>query len=175
MPCGSGVVSIPRVFKSEGCLESRLEKGFYFLPSPGGAQDPGFAKDSIIAAFRTHVDDGLAAQNEASKLVKTVLGALTQKLRLLKQELDFVHCGRHISNRSFIRVDQAKSSVAVDLTQLADGRTRQPDSPLDESETSQYRSVLGQIVWLAQQSRLDLCVGVSLLRSVSIISIEFSI
>ena len=28
---------------------------------------------------------------------------------------------------------------------------------------SQYRSVLGQILWLAQQSRLDLCVGVSLL------------
>ena len=56
-----------------------LEKGFYFLPSPGGAQDPGFAKDSIIGAFHTHVDDGLAARNEASKHVKTVLGALTQK------------------------------------------------------------------------------------------------
>ena len=152
------------VFKSEGCLESRLEKGFYLLPSPGGAQDPGITKNSIIGVFHTHVDDGLAAQNEASKHVKTVLGALTQKLRLLKQELDFVYCGRHIQiSEQFIRVDQAKSSVAVDSIQLADGRTRRPDSPLDESETSQYRSVLGQILWLAQQSRLDLCVGVSLL------------
>ena len=39
------------VFKSKGCLESRLEKRFYFLPSPGSAQDPGFAKDSIIGVF----------------------------------------------------------------------------------------------------------------------------
>ena len=89
---------------------------------------------------------------------------MAQKLRLFKQELDFVYCARHIQiSEQFIRVDQAKSSVAVDSVQLADGRTRQPDSLLDGSETSQYRSVLGQVLWLAQQSRLDLCVGVSLL------------
>jgi hypothetical protein len=92
------------------------------------------------------------------------MGALTQKLRLLRQELDFVYCGRHIQiSDEYIRVDQAKSASAVDSIQLAEGRTRQPEAPLDESEVSQYRSVLGQILWLAQQSRLDLCVGVSLL------------
>ena len=46
--------------------------------------------------------------------------------------------------------------MSIDLA----GRTL--ESALTSAEITGYRSVLGQLLWLAQQSRPDLCVGVSL-------------
>ena len=46
--------------------------------------------------------------------------------------------------------------MSIDLA----GRTL--ESPLPNAEITGYRSVLGQLLWLGQQSRPDLCVGVSL-------------
>ena len=40
--------------------------------------------------------------------------------------------------------------------------SRTLESPLTNAEIIGYRSVLGQLLWLGQQSRPDLCVGVSL-------------
>ena len=40
--------------------------------------------------------------------------------------------------------------------------SRTLESPLTSAEITGYRSVLGQLLWLGQQSRPDLCVGVSL-------------
>ena len=46
--------------------------------------------------------------------------------------------------------------MSIDLA----GRTL--ESPLTSTEITGYRRVLGQLLWLGQQSRPDLCVGVSL-------------
>ena len=46
--------------------------------------------------------------------------------------------------------------MSIDLA----GRTL--ESPLTNAEITGYSSVLGQLLWLGQQSRPDLCVGVSL-------------
>ena len=40
--------------------------------------------------------------------------------------------------------------------------SRTLESPLTNAEITGYRSVLEQLLWLGQQSRPDLCVGVSL-------------
>ena len=40
--------------------------------------------------------------------------------------------------------------------------SRTLESALTSAEITGYRSVLGQLLWLGQQSRPDLCVGVSL-------------
>ena len=40
-------------------------------------------------------------------------------------------------------------------------RRRTPDAPVTPSEKGEYRSVVGSLQWLAQQTRIDIAVSVS--------------
>ena len=60
-----------------------------------------------------------------------------------------------------IKVKQANSALSLEyMGNDLDGRTL--ESALTNTEITGYRSVLGQLSWLGQPSRPDLCVGVSL-------------
>ena len=60
-----------------------------------------------------------------------------------------------------IKVTQTKSMVSLECMSI-DLASRTLESPLTNAEISGHRSGLGQLLWLGQQSRPDLCVGVSL-------------
>ena len=60
-----------------------------------------------------------------------------------------------------IKVTQTRSTMSLECLNIElAGRTL--ESPLTNAEITGYRSVLGQLLWLGQQSRPDLCVGVFL-------------
>ena len=104
--------------------------------------------------MHTHVDDFLSAFKKASKKYKDALQHLVHELHLKQQSDLVVYCGRTICrDGNHIKVTQTRSTMSL-------GRTL--ESPLTNAEITGYRSVLGQPLWLGQQSRPDLCVGVSL-------------
>ena len=109
--------------------------------------------------MHTHVDDFLSAFKKASKKYKDALQHLVHKLHLKQQSGLVVCCGRTIcKDGNQIKVTRSMSleCMSIDLA----GRTL--ESPLTNAEITGCRSVLGQLLWLGQQSRPDLCVGVSL-------------
>ena len=133
-----------KVLGAAGFVESRLEQGLYYLHRPSGLE----------ALVHTHVDDFLSAFKKASKKYKDALQHLVHKLHLKQQSGLVVYCGRTIRrDGNHIKVTQTRSTMSL-------GRTL--ESPLTNAEINGYRSVLGQPLWLGQQSRPDLCVGVSL-------------
>ena len=63
--------------------------------------------------------------------------------------------------QSHQKVTQTRSTMSLECMSI-DVAGRTLESPLTNAEITGYRSVLGQLLWLGQQSRPDLCVGVSL-------------
>ena len=73
-----------------------------------------------------------------------------------------MYCGRTICrDGNHIKVTQTKSTMSLECMNI-DLAGRTLESPLTNADFTGYRSVLGQLLWLGQQSRPDLCVGVSL-------------
>ena len=141
-----------KVLEAAGFVESRVEQGLHNQLGP----------DGLDAVAYTHVDDFLIAFRKASKAHRDALKHLVHKRHLKHQTGTFVYCGRTISRHgNHIKLTQAKSTLGLEYmsTDLA-GRTL--ESALTSTEITGYRSVLGQLLWLGQQSRPDLCVGVSL-------------
>ena len=140
------------VLETAGFVESRLEQGLYYLHGPTGLE----------ALVNTHVDDFVSACKKASKKYNDALQHLEHELHLKQQSGLLVYCGRTICRDGYhIKVTQTRSTVSLECMSIElAGRTL--ESPLTIAEITGYRSVLGQLLWLGQQSRPDLCVGVSL-------------
>ena len=62
---------------------------------------------------------------------------------------------------SHIKVTQAKSTLGLKFLSI-DLAGRTLENALTSAEITGYRSLFGKLLWLGQQSRPDLCVGVSL-------------
>ena len=141
-----------KVLEAAGFVESRLEQGLYYLHGPSGLE----------ALVHTHVDDFLSAFKKASKKYKDALQHLVHELHLKQQSGLVVYCGRTICrDGNHIKVTQTRSTMSLECMSI-DLAGRTLESPLTNAEITGYRSVLGQLLWLGQQSRPDLCVGVSL-------------
>ena len=141
-----------KVLEGAGFVESKQEQGLYYLHGPSGLE----------TVAHTHVDDFLIAFRKGSKTYKGAMEHFVRELHLKQQTGTVVYCGRTISkDGNHIRVTQSKSAMSLERTsfELA-GRTL--ESALTSAEITGYRSVLGQLLWLGQQFRPDLCVGVSL-------------
>ena len=84
------------------------------------------------------------------------------ELHLKQQSGTVVYCGRTIyRDGNHLKVTQAKSTLSLECSSV-DLASRTLESALTSAEIPGYRSVLGQLFWLGQKSRPDLCVGVSL-------------
>ena len=141
-----------KVLGAAGFAESRLEQGLCYLHGPSGLE----------ALVHTHVGDFLFAFKKTSKKYKHVLQHLVRELHLKQQSGLVVYCGRTICiDGNHIKVTQTRSTMSLECMSI-DLAGRTLESPLTNAEITGYRSVLGQLLWLGQQSRPDLCVGVSL-------------
>ena len=138
-------------FLRRGWRESKLEKGFYILQLPGQAPS---------AYMHTHVDDCFLAYNTHCARTADIISQMAAELRMtLNKELDGVYCGRRIHQTSdAIIVDQAKAAASVENVEFTSR-----SAPLNQVEKTSYRGVLGQLLWLACQTRPDLAASVSML------------
>ena len=76
---------------------------------------------------------------------------------------EFRFCGKNvIQKEGRIELDQYNAIESIDYMVLASERRKQLGSPLDESEKTQLRGLIGQLGWVTRQSRLDIMVNVSM-------------
>ena len=95
----------------------------------------------------------LSAFKQASKKYKDALQNLVHKLHLKQQSGLVVYCGRTICrDGNHIKVTQTRSTMSLECMSI-DFAGRTLESPLTNGEITGYRSVLGQLLWLGQQSR----------------------
>ena len=140
------------VLEAGGFVKSRPEQGLYYLHGPSGLE----------AVAHTHAGDFLVAFKKASKRYQDALQHLVQELQLKQQSGTVVYCGRTMSRGgNHIKVTQAKSTMSLECISI-DLASRTLESALASAKITGYRSMLGQLLWLGQQSRPDLRVGVSL-------------
>ena len=135
-----------------GWKESKLEKGFFILKLPG--------KDAPTAYMHTHVDDCFIAHALKCKETAAILKEMARRLNMkVDTSLDGTYCGRriHQTDRAII-VDQAKAAATVENVEFS---TKVGD--LTSEERTSYRGVLGQLLWLACQTRPDIAAAVSML------------
>ena len=137
--------------EAAGFAESRLEQGLQYLHEPSGLE----------ALVQTHVDDFLSAFKNLQETQGCFATSCARASFETTVRLGCVLRKDHCRDGNHIKVTQTRSTMSLECMSI-DWARRTLESPLTNAEITGYRSVLGQLLWLGQQSRPDLCVGVSL-------------
>ena len=117
--------------------------------------------DNTLAMVTTHVDD--LALTAPQEWLDEHYDRFVQKFKKVsRQKLPFDHCGcRYSATPSGYKIDQADF---VDKMKAAPVPQRPDDSKLEPSEVSDFRSILGALLWITA-TRLDIVADVSVLQS----------
>ena len=143
--------------KAVGFNASRVYPAFYYLnaTAEGG-------KYKTVAVLTTHVDDLLFAYlPEGKQFIDDLLG----RFDIGPRETDnFRYCGKQIStDETGISIDVIDNTLRIKPVRIEPGRAN--SDPLNPGETSQLRSVVGSLAWVAGQGRPDLLYSISRLQS----------
>ena len=107
--------------------------------------------EGIVAS---HVDDFLWGGN---KLFETnIIAKLKETFKISKEQREnFKHLGLEIQQRNIITVTQ--TAYVNEMKFLEYDKTKNKDEELNEIEKKTLRTFVGQIQWIASQTRPDLC------------------
>ena len=149
-----------KVLNEFGFVESVLERGLYMMKDG----------ESTLAVLHTHVDDFLLARCDtnaaATRRLDSVIESLVKRIYLKRCDASsFTHCGKRITvDESGITISQASTAADIDDMHIGGGigHKRTSEAALTTSEQTGYYSVLGQLQWLATQSRPDIACDVNL-------------
>ena len=136
------------VLEKYGLVELSLEKSCYALV---------FDK-RIAAVVHTHVDDFLAA-TDGSDRARRVIEKIKTELHMIENaSASFTYRGLNISHSDAgIFVNQETAALTLEPVDVRGDAAR----VLEPEEQSEYRAVVGRLLWLASQSRPDLAFGTS--------------
>ena len=144
---------LKKMLDSFGIVECALEKGLYRM----------YWQGSVRMVIHTHVDDLLVAMEMSCAHAKHTLEKLQKSLYLKGGTGQvFEYLARTITiTADTITVSQAKSAANVEAVPIEKERRIEPDSLLTPPEKTEFRSLIGSLSWLAQQTRLDIAVAVN--------------
>ena len=147
-------LSLGEFLKNQKGTASLLNDSFYFWKDP--KQTP-----SLQGALTTHVDD--LAVVGSSSFKKHLYDAMCKQFgQISKDYLPFPHCGcLYSKTETGLKIDQA--SFAQKLKPAPDP-AGSDDRFLKPEEVTQFRSVLGALLWLCS-TRLDIISEVGVLQS----------
>ena len=138
-------------------VRSQLDENCFLFKSPGN----GLSLDNTYSMITTHVDD-LAVEGTQEFLDKFYDKFVKQFKKVSRQTLPFTHCGcRYSQTSTGYSIDQAEF---VQRMKPAPVPTRSDDAKLEPSEVSDFRSILGALLWITA-TRLDIVADVSVLQS----------
>ncbi len=157
LKCIYGLIDGPRMWYVElkdtllelGMTLSAFDGSFFFC----------IQRKSVCGLIALHVDDLMFGGSEW--FLTKVIGSLKRKFRLSTEvEASFVYTGldvnqtpKGISVSQFGYIHQM-SEIIIDAE-----RAKENDAPITEVERKQLRSVGGQLLWVATQSRPDISYG----------------
>ena len=138
-------------------VRSQLDENCFFFKTETSQMD----LDNTTGMITTHVDD-LAVEGSQEFLNTFYEKFVTQFKKVTRQQLPFTHCGcRYAETATGYSIDQAEF---VEKMAPAPVPTRDDDSKLDAKEVSDFRSILGALLWITA-TRLDIVADVSVLQS----------
>ena len=143
-----------------GASRSKMDENcFYWKKEENKCKTCDMA--NMTAMMTTHVDD-LAITASRSWLEKHY-GLFAQKFKkVTRQKLPFNHCGcRYSALQDGIKIDQQEFSEKITQAKVP---SRADDSKLTPEEVSEFRSILGALLWVTA-TRLDVIADISLLQS----------
>ena len=145
---------LKKVLASAGIVESKLERGMYRYVDKN---------DKVKLVIHTHVDDLLMAYPTNDSASKKLVANLSERLRLKSQGAEsFEYLARKFDiTKERIKITQPDAALALETIVLKPQRRRCPALSLDSMEKHEYRSLVGSLQWLAQQTRIDIAYEVS--------------
>jgi len=122
-----------------------------------------FTNGSLSGLVCLHVDDML--WSGTTEFQQSVIAHISEKFQIGSTETGiFKYVGVNVTNaEKFIGVDQEHYIRALQEVTISAGRPRSDD--LTDDERREYRSVVGQLNWVATQTRPDILFEVCLLSS----------
>ncbi len=139
--------------RQSGGQQSSLDDCFWWWKDQHGA---------LQAVLTTHVDD-IAVAGTQGFMEKTYKMLCERFGKVALQRMPFTHCGCCYSRvPQGLKIDQQEFVAAMKTQAIGD--TKKEDRPLTKEETTQFRSVLGGLLWITA-TRLDLVSEVGVLQS----------
>ena len=125
-----------------------------------------FTNGKLIGLLASHVDDFIWAGNEdfRSDIVTKIRGYFTVGQ---EESKSFKYVGLHLeSEEGLIRLDQHSYASSILPIPISKERERQKEDALTPEELELMRSKVGQILWIANQTRPDILFDASSLSAV---------
>lgn len=155
--CMYGLIDGPRMWYVE--LRETLEK----LKMDVSMFDESFfhcqEMDTFCGLIVIHVDDLMFSGNDW--FITNVIGQLKNKFKLSTEvESAFVYTGLEIiQSFKWIAISQVEYINQLSELVIDKSRFKHNESPINDEERKQLRSVGGQLLWVATQTRPDVCYG----------------
>ena len=113
------------------------------------------SESSLIGILACHVDDFIWSGNEQ---FNNIIDKIRNTFQIGKENTEaFKYCGINLQcNNTIIHLDQYKYTDNISPVDVDPMRAMQKDSQLSQTEKHSLRSKLGQLLWLAHQSRPDI-------------------
>ena len=140
-----------------GAVRSKLDENCFYWKQPSQVMD----LDNVTAMVTTHVDD--LALTATSDWLNTHYDKFVEKYKkVTRQNLPFDHCGcKYSETREGYSISQEDFVSRIKPAPIPQ---REDDSKLLPAEVSDFRSILGALLWITA-TRLDIVADVSVLQS----------
>ena len=133
-------------------IMSKIEPALLFYLAVGG---------KLRGILITHVED-LFRAGEGPEFESTI-DSMEKEIHLKVKKQKFRFCGKNLAQKNGnIEIDQIDAIEGIDYMQLTKERRLQVNAPLTATEVSQFGALIGQLGWVARQSRPDVTVNVSM-------------
>lgn len=147
-------LSLGQFLKKQKGTPSHLDDSFFFWKDPKSTP-------SLKALLTTHVDD-LAVVGSSTFLDELYASICKEFGKVTRDQLPFSHCGCLYSRTTNgLKIDQTAFASRLKPAPEPQGAD---DRKLTPAELTQFRSVLGGLLWLCS-TRLDLIADVGILQS----------
>ena len=147
-------LSLGKFLKKHKGVPSHLDDSFYHWKNPK-------ASPSLQAVLTTHVDD-LAVVGSPTFLNQLCGDMCKEFGKITKDCLPFAHCGcRYSKTETGLKMDQADFASRL---RPVDDPPGADDRKLTPAEITQFRSVIGGLMWLCS-SRMDVVADTGVLQS----------
>ncbi|XP_071821643.1 uncharacterized protein [Apostichopus japonicus] len=121
--------------------------------------------EELRGILASHVDDFIWAGDD--KFERDVIDKIKARLCVGQEEAEsFQYIGLHLQSEScYVTLDQHKYAQSLQPVPIRKERAREKELPLTSEETDKLRSKVGQLLWIANQTRPDVLFDVSSLCS----------
>ncbi|CAE7721255.1 unnamed protein product [Symbiodinium sp. CCMP2592] len=147
-------------FESQGGIPSLMDENLFFWMKK--KEHAKTDKASVLAIATTHVDD--VGAGSKSDWLKEQYDLLCAKFgKVTRQQLPFTHCGV-VYSKTATGFMMSQDEFCSKLKPAPIPAGKKDDSPLEPSEVTSFRSILGALLWLTA-TRLDIIADVSHLQT----------